>query len=131
MAVVQPTKTLILPNDGLGDSTADGWQVVWSGLNGGDTGAPVQFPGYADRSFQVVIAGGGSYTSGAISCLGSNDLATFAILSQPNSTPASLSGAGIIAVTEATIQVQPSLSGVVATNLNVAMFFRKTQQNMK
>jgi hypothetical protein len=37
----------------------------------------------------------------------------------------------MIAITEATIQVRPNMSATTGTGLNVIMFFRKTQQNMK
>lgn len=128
MANITPTQTLILPVDGIGDSTVDGWKVSWGPMAIGDIGLPVQFPGYADRSFQLTGA-----ATGSTACEGSNDGgATWATLSQPNSTPATLATPGIIAITEATIQVRPNMSNTTGTGpFNVIMFFRKTQQNMK
>jgi hypothetical protein len=127
MANITPTKTLILPTDGLGDSAIDGWKVSWGPMQAGDIGLPVQFQGYADRSFQLTGA-----ATGTTACEGSNDGGTtWATLSQPNSTPATLTGPGMIAIVEATIQVRPNMSATTGTGLNVIMFFRKTQQNMK
>src|SRR5882762_8400458 len=105
MANITPTKTLIVPTDGLGDSTVDGWKVTWGPMQAGDIGLPVQFPGYADRSFQLT-----GTATGTTACEGSNDGGTtWAILSQPNGTAASLTGPGMIAITEATIQVRPNM----------------------
>jgi hypothetical protein len=127
MANITPTKTLILPTDGLGDSVIDGWKVTWGPMQAGDIGLPVQFQGYADRSFQLTGA-----ATGTTACEGSNDGGNnWSVLSQPNGTAATLTGPGIIAITEATIQVRPNMSATTGTGLNVIMFFRKTQQNMK
>jgi hypothetical protein len=127
MAVITPTSILMLPSDGIGDAVVDGWKVTWGPMNGGDTCLPVSYPGYADRSFQLTGA-----ATGNTNCQGSNDGAvTWALLSQPNGTAATLTGPGMIAIVEAAIQVRPDISAAAGTGLNVIMFFRKTQQNMK
>jgi hypothetical protein len=134
MANITPTQTLILPVDGIGDSTVDGWKVVWGPCAAGDVGLPVQLPGYADKSIQVT----GTAPGGTASCEGSNDGGNnWSVLSQPNGSnaiitlPGSATVPTIIAITEATIQVRPNLTSTTGTALFVTMFFRKTQQNMK
>ena len=132
MATITPTQSLILPTDNIGDATVDGWKVTWGPMQNGDVGAPVQFAGYADKSFQATGTAG---TGGSISCEGSNDGANFAVLTVPAGTAATLTSStlpGIMAITEATIQVRPHVTaGDGTTSLTVTMFFRKTQSNMK
>lgn len=110
---------------GLGEALyEDGVRVVWAGLLNGDNGAPVQLPGYADKSFQSAGTFG---AAGSVQPEGSNDNISFFQLKSPTYTGIAHTSAGLDAITEACIFVQPHVTaGDGTTNLTVTMWFRKT-----
>jgi len=138
MAVRTPVLTPVL-----GGENIDGWQVVWSGLLNGDTGAPVGSTiGYAAASAIAAVGGGmvtgfadksvhpsGTFGSGGtVAIEGSNDGTNFFVMNDPFAVPLNLTNPNIHAVTEAVVQVRPHVTGGDGTtNLTITMLFRKTQ----
>lgn len=126
MTVQAATQTQVLGDlHGTKDAVV-GWQVVWATMANGDTGQPVEIPGYADKTIQVTGTFG---TGGSVACEGSNDRVNFAALTNPTGTVIAITAANIQAVTEAVLQVRPHVTaGDGTTALVVTMFFRNTQQ---
>lgn len=97
--------------------------VTWAGLANGDTGAPVEYGGYADRSAQVTGTFG---TGGTAKIEGSNDGTNFAQLHDPGQTAIGFQAAGLLAVAEATRSIRPNISaGDGDTDLTVTLFIRR------
>lgn len=124
MATITPTTTQFVGNNQLGDTGIDGWQVQWAGVGDTSTCAPVQYPGYADKTIQVE----GTFGGGHVAINGSNDLVNFEPLNDPTGTAISITAKGIKQILEHTIQYQPALSGSTGANITITMFFRKTQE---
>lgn len=125
MAVVQPTLLQLVGNSAIADVGIDGWRVSWANMKNADTGAPVSYPGYADKSIQVAGTFG---SGGTMLAEGNNDGVNYAGLTDPLGNTISITTAVVKAITEAVINVRPNCSaGDGTTNLTVTMFFRKTQ----
>lgn len=141
MATRQP---VILPV--VGENNIDGFQVVWSGLLNGDVGAPVGST--IGQTGAVVVASGGGLAAGfadkcvapftgtpgagcAVTIEGSLDGVNFYQVHDPFSNIVTLitSTLTLTSITEAVIQIRPHVTGGDGTtNLNVTMFFRRTNQ---
>lgn len=100
-------------------------QVVWSGLANGDDGAPVELPGYADRSVQLtgtLGAGGNARIQGA-----DDNTPTYATLSDPQGNALDINALGIKSVSEVSRLIRPLISaGDGTTALAVTLIGRKT-----
>jgi len=114
MAVKTPTIELI------GERTI---RVTWTGLALNDTGAPIDYPVYIDRSVQVKGTFG---TGGAVTIEGSNDDATFNSLSDPRGNALTVNTAKLEQVEDVSKSIRPNVTaGDGTTNLTVVLFARK------
>ena len=126
MTVQAVTKTQILTDlHGTLDAMS-GWNFTWAAMANGDTGAPVNFPGNADKTIQVT----GTFGAGGSATLqGSNDGVNYFALTNPTGTVIALTANGISAVTEACQFVRPAATAGDGTTALVAVVFaRNTQQ---
>jgi hypothetical protein len=96
--------------------------LTWSGLLNGDTGAPVTFHDYPDRTVQITGTFG---ASGSVSFEGSNDGTNWVVLTDPQGGAITKTSASIETVTEVPRYVRPNVTaGDGTTNLVVTMFAR-------
>lgn len=95
--------------------------VAWAGLASGDTGAPVSFSQYTDKSVQVTGAFGGA----TVVLEGSNDGTNWAVLTDPQGNDLNITAAKIEMVSEATLSVRPRVSGGTGVNVNVTMLLKE------
>jgi hypothetical protein len=119
------TKTQILTDlHGTLDALS-GWNFTWAAMANGDTGAPVNFPGYGDKSIQVT----GTFGAGGSCTLeGSNDGVNFFALTNPTGTTIALTAAGIVAVTEAAQFIRPHVTAGDGTTALIAVVFARNTQ---
>jgi hypothetical protein len=100
--------------------------VEWSGLLNGDTGAPVDWSEYADRSVQL---SGTLGVGGNCRIEGSNDpdtATTYATLNDAGGTALDMAALKIEQVLESTRWIRPNITaGDGSTALVVRMFARK------
>lgn len=114
MAVRTPTVEI------LGDRTV---RITWSGLLNGDSGEPIDWGLYADRSVQVKGTFG---VGGSVSMQGSNDDQNFNDLSDLRGAALAITTAKIEQVEDVTKQIRPLVTaGDGTTNLAVVLFARK------
>ena len=112
MAIRQPIITYPSGDDTLA-------LVQWTGLLNTDTGAPVTFPKYPDRSVQIAGTFG---TGGTVVIEGSNDGTNFATLNAASGGALTTSTAVIRQVLEQTVQMRPNVTaGDATTNITVSM----------
>jgi hypothetical protein len=98
-------------------------QVVWTGLLNTDVGAPVELPGYADRSVQLTGTLG---VGGNCKIEGSADATTYALLSDPQGTVLDIAALGIKSVSELSRYTRPRISaGDGSTSLTLTMTARR------
>jgi hypothetical protein len=96
--------------------------MTWTGLLNGDTGAPLTFHDYPDRTFQVTGTFG---TGGSVNLEGSNDGTNWAILTDPQGNAITKTAAGMEAVTETPRYMRPNVTaGDGTTDLTVTVFAR-------
>src|SRR5882672_5390470 len=126
---VTPTLTRVVGENGI-----DGWQAQWVLTTANPQGVPVGSPlqgvgqaglgflaGYADKSVQV----NGTFGGATVALQGGNDgvLGNFITLTNPLGTAASFTVAGLMAITEAVIQLAPVLTVVGAgATITVTVF---------
>lgn len=97
--------------------------VTWTGLANGDSGEAVDFDDFPDRSVQV---GGTFGTGGTVVIEGSNDLANYISLTDPQGNAISKTAAAIETVMELTRIIRPRVTaGDGTTSINVTMVFRR------
>lgn len=91
---------------------------TWAALANGDSGAPVQGPGWADRSFQVE----GTFGSGGTVLIeGSNDGTNYRTLNDPFGNALSLTSAGVFELTQIALWMRPRVSaGDITTNITIS-----------
>ena len=116
MATITPTITAVGRGDG---STL---QIVWTPVTESDTCAPISFPEMSDKSIQVL----GTFGGCSVAMNGSNDGTTYAALRDPSSTTIAISAAGIKAVLENTMFLQPSPSGGSGQSITINMLVHLT-----
>jgi hypothetical protein len=96
--------------------------VAWIGLANGDSGAPVPFSQYADKSAQVVGTFG---AGGTLRIEGSLDGDNYSALTDPQGNDLDFTEAKIEAISEAVRYVRPRVVGGDGTTLlNVTMLLR-------
>lgn len=97
--------------------------IQWVGLTNGDTGAPLQMAGSADRSVQVEGTFG---AGGNVRIEGSNDKSTYRALTDPQGNPLDVTAAKIEAVSELVFQLRPNVTaGDGTTSLTVSLLLRR------
>lgn len=89
---------------------------TWSALATGDTGAPLQGPGFTDASFQV----GGTFGGATVVIEGSNDGITYGTLVDPFNTALSFTAANSpTQVLPIVLWIRPRVSGGAGVVINV------------
>ncbi len=112
-AVRSHTITVIPGSNGLA------WVVSWEGLDGDDSGDPIELSWYSDRSVQII----GTFDTTTVLLEGSNDGATWATLTDPQGNALSKTAAALEAVAEATRYIRPRVSaGGASTDIDVYLF---------
>lgn len=99
--------------------------ITWASMtfSGSDEGAPIEMPGFADRSVQVTGAFG---SGGSVRIEGSNDGVNYATLTDPQGNALDITAAKIEAIMELTRFVRPRItSGNGSTALNVIMLIKR------
>lgn len=98
--------------------------VTWTGLLNTDTGLPVAFHDYADRTVQVKGTFG---TGGNCRIQGSNDAGTtYAVLTDPQGNDLNIGAAKVEQVIEMTELIRPNITaGDGTTNLVCVMTLRR------
>jgi len=93
-------------------------------LANGETGNPLEFVSYVDRSVQVT----GTFGAGGTVVLeGSNDGTNYHTLTDPQGNPLSFTAAGLLAVTEVCVFVRPRVTGGDGTTaLTITLCIRRT-----
>jgi len=113
--IIQPTKTAT------GNTRA--FVLTWPGLLNGDTGEPIAFSQYTDKSAQVV---GDFGVGGVVALEGSNNGADWSVLTDPQGNPLNFSTAKIEMVAEATAFVRPRvLAGDGSTSLALILLLKE------
>lgn len=101
----------------------NGHVVTWTGLLNGDSGAPLEMVGSADRSVQITGTFG---TGGTVLIEGSNNGINYSTLHDPGGNAISLTSAQIIAVLEVSAFIRPRVSaGDGTTSLAVVLLVRR------
>lgn len=100
-------------------------KVVWNGLNNtNNTGAPVGFPDWPDRSFHI----NGTFNNANVAIEGSNDGGgNYQTLTDPQGNPIAKNAAALEAVEEAVQLVRPNANfGGGSMDVTVSAIFRRT-----
>jgi hypothetical protein len=109
MAVVQPVVTYI--------GNSQGITVTWSGMNTGDTGGPVDFVNFTNKTFQCT-----GTTITTVNIEGSNDVVdppvNFSTLNNINGTALAFTAAGIRRSDDTPRRVRPNV--VSGSNVTVS-----------
>lgn len=119
MPVIVPTVT-----EWIGDREGSSKKITWATMANGDTGSPISFPEYYDRSVQVK----GTFGAGGNCRIdGSNDGgATYAALNDRNNNALNIAAAGLKAVNENAEMMRPNITaGDGTTALTVIMTIRR------
>ena len=118
MAVISPT---IVTNNPPGDGSVITYS--WTLVTSGDTGAPIPFAQWADRSVQMSGTWGGG--GGTITWEGSNDGTTYFTLNDFGNSPISKTADALEQVIEATLWARPRVSVANVTSVVVTLLARK------
>ena len=82
--------------------------ILWEELDATDTeGSPIEMPGSADRSVQVI----GTFDSNTITIEGSNDGTNYETLTDIHGNAATFTASGIKQLAEVTRYIRPTTSG--------------------
>lgn len=96
--------------------------VTWAGLSNGDTGQPLEMPGWADRSVQVF----GTFGSGGnLRLQGSNDGTNWAVLTDPQGNDINITAAKIEQVMEVVRYMRPLVTAGTGVSLTVSILVRR------
>ncbi len=90
---------------------------TWSGMNGGDTGLPVDVPGFADKSIQAE----GTFNSLTLTIQGTNDDSNYETLNDPNGNALTMTAGRIEQVLENIWKIRPSVSAGSGASIDVSM----------
>lgn len=91
----------------IGSSPRVSYAVSWATAASGDTGDPLQMPGFSDRSVQI----SGTFDAGTVVIQGSNDGTNWVTLSDPQGNAISKTSAALEQILEITRYVRFSTSG--------------------
>jgi hypothetical protein len=115
MSAIDPTFDYSLGNDTI--------KVTWTPLANGDTGVPVTFADYSDRSVEFSGTFG---TGGTISMQGSNVGSAYYILTDPQTSAITKTAAALEHIMEAAAYMRPIVSaGDGTTALTATMLMRR------
>lgn len=99
--------------------------VTWEALTqtGLDSGDPLEMPGSADRSVQVIGTFG---VGGSVRVEGSNNGVDYAVLTDPQGNALDITAAKVEAITELTRYVRPRVTaGDGTTDLDIMLLVRR------
>lgn len=102
--------------------------ITWTGLLNGDTGAPVNYPEYPDRSIQFLGTFG---AGGSIQLEGTNDVtpANYQLMADPQGTDIVKTAADLETVLDVAALMRPNVTaGDGATSLTAIMFARRASR---
>lgn len=111
MAVVIPVLTSLVPQR-LGNNVAI---YTWTGLATGDTGGPLNGPGFTDASYQI----GGTFGGATVVIEGSNDGITYFTLVDPFNVALSFTSAAFAQILPIALWIRPRVSGGAAVAINI------------
>lgn len=112
MAIIQPVLTSLVPQK-WGNNVAI---YTWTGLATGDTGAPLNGPGFTDASYQV----GGTFGGATVVIEGSNDGVTYGTLVDPFNVALSfIAASSPTQVLPISLWIRPRVSGGAGVAINV------------
>lgn len=95
--------------------------VAWA-LANGESGDPVEFGDFPDRSVQI---GGTFGAGGTVVIKGSNDGVNYIVLTDPQGNPLSFTAEGIEAISEVTEFLRPAVTaGDGTTAITITAFMR-------
>jgi hypothetical protein len=114
MANISPTITTIGNQDGSLQ------KAVWT-FTGSDTGMPIKFAEWADRSVQM----SGTWNASTILWEGSNDGTTYLPLTDPQGNSISKTADAIEAVTEVCELARPRVTGGTPTSVTISVILRR------
>ncbi len=119
MAVIAPTYTTVG-----GDGSVV--KIQWANMANGDTGTPISFTQWADRSIQV----SGTFGAGGnLRWQGSNNETTYDTLTDPQGNALDIGAAKTEAITEITVLARPNVTaGDGTTSMTVTLVARRAQQ---
>lgn len=117
MAVIAPVV--------VGPTADDVIRVTWGPLANGDTGGPISYPNWPDRSVQVTGIFGASGNVRIEGCLEATPT-NYATLTDPQGNALDVTAAKIEAVTEVTAHIRPNVTnGDGTTALTVTLLLRR------
>jgi hypothetical protein len=97
--------------------------IQWTPMLNGDSGAPFQMPGFADRSVQVTGTFG---AGGTVLIEGSNDGTNYITLNDPQGVAISKAAAGIFEISQICKLIRPRISaGDGTTSITVTLLARR------
>lgn len=98
-------------------------QVVWGPMASGDVGAPVELPGYSDRSVQIEA----TFGDGTITLQGSDQETptSYHPLTDPQGNDIAKTAADLEQVTEVTRWTRPNFSGTTGSAATVILTARR------
>jgi hypothetical protein len=101
----------------------DARTVQWTPLLNGDSGAPFQMPGFADRSVQIRGTFG---VGGTVLVEGSNDGVNYATLNDAQGAALSKTSAALSQISQTTKLIRPRVSaGDGTTSITVTLLARR------
>lgn len=116
MAVVAATVTP-LGNDANQNQNGAALLASWAALANGDSGAPIDYLAFADRSVQIVGTFG---VGGSVTIEGTNDGTNYVALTDPQGNAITKTAAAIEAVSEVPRSIRPRVTaGDGTTSLSV------------
>lgn len=118
MAVIAP----VIENQSLPPGDGSIIRYTWTMVTNGDTGAPMPFAQWADKSVQFE----GTFGGGTIVWEGSNDGTNYQTLTDAQATAISKTAAGLEQVVEITLLARPRVS-VGVTSVVVTCLARRQQ----
>lgn len=113
-----------IPHSRAATGSSVAFVATWPSMAQGDSGDPLPFSQYADKSVQVA----GTFGGATLRVEGSNDGTNWATLTDPQGNDLLITSAKIEMVTEATLWVRPVVvSGDGTTSLTVSMLCKEVR----
>ena len=104
-------------------------RITWPNLGNGDTGAPVEWPGAADRSVQVIVNAAGVGDTVVIEGSCEATPTNYSTLTEPGGAALSFNGAALEGVLQVTSHIRPNVTaGDGTTDLTVILLARSTMR---
>lgn len=95
--------------------------AIWAAVTESNTCNPISYPSHSDKSIQVAASAGGGFGGSSTALKGSNDGTNYSSLNDPSSTTIAITAAGIKAVLENTVNIQPVCSGGSSQKIDISV----------